>query len=461
MAYCTRCGAELPASSKYCVMCGLNIASRAVSAPVLVLVGIRPTVLAGYRSLCEVGIINNTDSVLRDIILKGASRLFETDQQISLPKLDPGPYKGHPLAFEIVPQLPGEYRIALSLILPSKSFGIGTYTGEVRVQIQGGLPGAEIHVEVNAERFIGVDMSHMINLGKPEMVIGDVDWRVVELYPVEEDALDIETAFRSKLVIREGGVERTVFMIPKREIVFGMAKRERQPEVDLTLRLLPIRSRSESPDNWRKSAMISKVHGRLKVERNKALIRDESLNGLFLRGVTEDDDRHIDSLDTWMELYGTLDEDQPVHRPLVRLPQNEWVDLPDHIDLCIGKDLLRLRLEVYRPQNRESVSAIRLVRVSNFPQHEYVQMIGPIKVGYGSSSLIQLQDTQLRVETAFEIYVGGDAYYIRSLVDTLVWLDGTCVASGTERALESGSTLQIGCTNLVFTAVDDKDFVTV
>ena len=464
---CEECGANIGSSDKFCQNCGSPIkkTNKSEKFSLMVLLKMKSSLRANEKAICDVNLINSSDLILSDVHVKARSDLFERDQEIHLVSLPPGEYKGKPLAFDVLPTLSGEYRIELEVGVSSDPQGIGQYDGEVRVEIgRSDDSSKSVHVDIKAERFVGVDMSGMIGWDRDKEKVDVIakaegEWKIVHLYPVKR--VEFEYAKRAKLLVQEQGKTRTVFLIAKQEICFGMAKRERRKEIDLTLRLLPSRSRAKDPENWQKSAMISKLHGRLRVVGAKMQIMDSSRNGIFIRGETEADDLELVSLGEWAELYGTLDEDGSEERSLVRIAKGEWVTIPDHVNISLGQNILRLNIRAFHSQDSGNIGAVRISRVSNCQQHEYIHILDRIYIGHSEENAVCINDGN--EETILgEIYVSKGQYHFRNFMRKgKVDIGGKLLSERSSCPLKPGDMIGIDQRSILFDSAQDNDFVNI
>ena len=186
-----------------------------------------------------------------------------------------------------------------------------------------------------------------------------------------------------------------------------MAKKSKEPEIDFTLRVLPSNSRQKNPENWMKSAMISKIHGRIKILHDQAMLKDESRNGIFIRGTTKSDHDALESLSDWSALYGTLEEEEkPEHsyRDFVRIPPQKWIPIPQYTQISLGENLLHLGIDVLKTKPTDLIDGIRITRLSNFENHQYIQLVNKVTIGKSPTCGININH-QDYPELAGEIFL--------------------------------------------------------
>jgi hypothetical protein len=107
-----------------------------------------------------------------------------------------------------------------------------------------------------------------------------------------------------------------LFLIGGSELWFGRNREDRARDLrnDVLLRVLPCRSAALDPDNWRKTTQISKVHGVIRIEEDRATLTDFSSRGTRFMGQrlqtglpTELSGRfHLDVADGALEFDGRM-----------------------------------------------------------------------------------------------------------------------------------------------------------
>lgn len=247
-----------------------------------------------------------------------------------------------------------------------------------------------------------------------------------------------ELSFRAKLTYI--GDKRKIFLIPKQSVAFGMAKKEINPEIDVTLRVLPVRSKELDNENWHKSGKISKIHGRIRISNDlKVEIIDLSQNGIYIKNVEGS------SIGEWVEVLGTQPEFGVEKNSIIRIPKGIWVALPNKVEISLGQDLLDLELCTYRDVEQR-VDCVILRRLYNVPQHEYVQLVKKVVLGEVTNGNNIINTTE-----SIEISVDKNQYKYRYL--------SSGAQSDTEyKAIFPGEILKIGSQELLFDKVSDSDF---
>ncbi|MCG3196468.1 MAG: hypothetical protein GHCLOJNM_00943 [bacterium] len=129
-----------------------------------------------------------------------------------------------------------------------------------------------------------------------------------------EDHLRRNNERRLLLVIQGGQTERKAFIWHQRHLVFGRAKKSENPDVDLTLRYLPIKPEGLFPENLEKTRKIPRRFGHVYIDERVVLIRNLHAKACFtLDGtpVCEGQERRIASnrftigFDGGLSLLGT------------------------------------------------------------------------------------------------------------------------------------------------------------
>ena len=251
-----------------------------------------------------------------------------------------------------------------------------------------------------------------------------------------------ELAYRAKIELLNSN--KKYFIFPKSTFKFGMAKKENVPEIDLTLRLLPSRNKQLDIDNWNKSALISKIHGQIRVIDNHIELMDLSRNGIYIIP-----DPSLMSLSDWFMVNDTPFEENNIGEKLfLKIPKNQWVKLPDQFNISIGKDILQLGVRAYHDSDN-SVSSVKIQRISNTIQHEYLQLTKRILIGSSTECAI---DVNTNTTYVLELSISDGQYYYRHIHL------GEIKSEGDYQLISPGDILEIGNTRMLFERVQDIDF---
>ena len=265
---------------------------------------------------------------------------------------------------------------------------------------------------------------------------------------------------RAQLTFDDG---HKIFVVAKNQIGFGRAKRSKEPEIDFVMRALPVRSCELDPENWQKSSRLSGCHGYFAYRNNTLYIKDNySKNGIF-----KVPDAIVSDLCSGLtDMDATESEDDSV--PLLSqkadslkpFKKGDWSFLPDHCTISLCKTgVLLLKTTVLRKSGK--ITAFRIERLSNWPQHLYIQLISKVIIGNSETSAIMLQDPAVTGEVA-ELTWEDVAFYLKRLSDnTSVTINSRQLELDTKVMLHEGCHIRIGDTEFIYTTATDDDFVNV
>jgi len=260
----------------------------------------------------------------------------------------------------------------------------------------------------------------------------------------------------------EGG--HKVFIIAKEQVGFGRKKKVKNRDVDIVLRLLPTRSPELDPENWQKSRKIGGCHGFFAYRKGGVHLKDNnSRNGIFkVPGKLEADllSQSMTDFDgtepenTGVEVF---DEKEVFLKPFKK---GIWSSLHDHCMLSLGKSgIILLKTSVIRKAGQ--ILAFKIERVSNCPQHEYVQLISKVIIGNSDTSAIKLNDPVVSGEAA-ELIWEDVTFYLKRLGDKIdMTVDSRLLKADEKVMLMEGNRITIGNTSLTYTTATDDDFVNV
>lgn len=257
-------------------------------------------------------------------------------------------------------------------------------------------------------------------------------------------------------ITTSGAYNRTVFILPTMETIFGMAKRQKNPDIDVVLRLIPSRSAKLDPENWEKSARISKVHWRLRVLDGRMQLMDTSRNGVLLDKFQLENE--IDSLGDFAEIFGTDNGHAGEGSNLIRIRKNIWINLPDKIQLNLGEDILGLMLKVFRDTQSSDIESISISRVTNHPQHLYLQLTQRIKIGTTPDCALQLDLREINGVVG-ELTVKGGDIHITSFVQNELRINDRVLLPGNPVVLMEKDVVAIGNARLEFGVAQDEHFL--
>ena len=256
---------------------------------------------------------------------------------------------------------------------------------------------------------------------------------------------------------------RRIFLLAGDVLGFGRDKRSKNPRMDITFRLLPLRSKELDPENWKRSMMISHCHGFFGFRNGGMYIQNSSRNGIY-HVLGDLDNRSMNgSID---DLAGTLNEedettDQSTKQcELQFLNPGEWVRLVSVSTISLGRTgLLHLKTRIF--WDRGKIISMLVERLSNWPQHSYVQVIEKALIGNSDKSAVRLLDPAIRGEPAYIVYRDGLFRLISTGSITPLSVNGGSIHPGREVPLQDGFEITIGNSNLSFRYANDDDFVRV
>lgn len=259
------------------------------------------------------------------------------------------------------------------------------------------------------------------------------------------------------------GKGRRVFVIAQRTLGFGKDKREKSEgrQVDITLRLLPCRSKSEDPENWRRNMMISHTHGFFGCEGGRMYVQNASLNGVYLFCGNVDSEAVSASIGEYgstLEEGGAIPDDS--EESLRLLAKGDWSPLADVSVLSLGKTgLLHLKTRIFREGGH--VDAMRIERMSNWTQHTYVQLIRRATLGNARSSCIPLGDAPPTCGDMAELTWDDGRFCIAGTGrEPSAIVEGVEVPKGVQVPLTEDAYVEVGAASFRFRTATDDDFVT-
>ncbi len=256
-------------------------------------------------------------------------------------------------------------------------------------------------------------------------------------------------------ITEPNSLDRKIFLLPASELVFGMSKREKHPDVDVVLRLLPSRSIKLDPANWKASAMISKAHWRLRVIDGQVQLMDISRNGITINR-TSLDDSDLESLGDIVGLFGTAPEKGEAD--FVRVIKNEWRTIPDHLSLTLGNNLLDLKIDTFRDERSNKVNSVRVSRLINYPQHQYLQLI--YRAGIGNSPACAVHFDVPGKDAVFgELLLKHGSIYINSFIENSLSLNDSILIPNLPTQLKEKDYLKFGDIKLFFNQALDDHFL--
>ncbi|BBM86308.1 hypothetical protein [Candidatus Uabimicrobium amorphum] len=155
---------------------------------------------------------------------------------------------------------------------------------------------------------------------------------------------------RAVLAYHDGQKQHKIFLIAKTRVGFGKAKKSQNPDVDITMRVLPLRSQELDPGNWARTKKISQHHGNFILRNNQFYIERLGKNGIF-----------------------TLEGNE--------IEKESLFTLKDTTQIRLAQESLQLKLKTVRDLETQSVNCLCVERVDNHVHHCYVQVIREVTIG--------------------------------------------------------------------------------
>lgn len=258
---------------------------------------------------------------------------------------------------------------------------------------------------------------------------------------------------RGLLTFEDSGDVHRLFLLGKDLVGFGKAKSERNPRVDITTRVLPLRSKELDPENWDQTTRLSSHHGNVVFEDGKFFLEDLSTNGIFIK---------VGGGTAQSELFGSA-----TFRPITArdgpMPtvarcgerMNRSFPILEQVCFSLGEDLLEVEATVLRSEDGP-VRGLHMVRLDNLPEHSYLQILSEVTIGSMQTADVGFVDP---IGSEFVVKVEREkGHYSLCVVDGTVVMNGEELTPGVPRKLEHGTQLVMGHKVFEFTHARDDDF---
>lgn len=424
---CPKCKEEIPEGSSVCNYCGAALQGPEAEVPseeggapaedfhdLLLGIKVAGSLREGELGACDLLLENKSEKRMTDIRFRIFSRALSEEVSLGpVRTLDPGPYRGKPLAFDLEPTKAGSaVRIGIEIRFRDER-GLATVVqGESRLTITRQRKGGDqVNLSIQGEKIMGVDMHQMVQMDRRRTTSlhleGDQDWRKIDLYfdyEQTEAERDREN-FRKRIVeiqrspdfpVRVATLRclqsspcRTYYLIPRAEIVLGRQRTDAHGDRlnDVILSLMP-----DNAENKELSKRISRQHARIRFDGERFFLsRHHSeaaptlLNGVALG---KEGEKLLASGDL-IGISGVLDLRLVISYLLEEAPAVEFT--PSLPPLSGGADLVRCGIN--RPGR---VASARLYRENNAPESEiYLMILKQVRIGSDPKSSICLPESSL------------------------------------------------------------------
>ena len=270
---------------------------------------------------------------------------------------------------------------------------------------------------------------------------------------------------RGLLICGEPGGDRParkLFLYGAERVEFGSAKHGALKTVDLTLRLLPLRSRRLDPENWRASRLLSAHHGSLVFREGQYFLEDHSTNGIFLQLPAEDNTTLGVAPVTFRQ--PTVSAGSTPSEPELGVDETEAVrmkrpfPLAESLQFSLCRDVLLMEARVIQRLEEEEPRGLHLARLSNRPEHGYLVLRGEVTLGTGSGVDVVVGEGSCGQASVGIAPHDGEGYRVRVLRGS-VRLDDVPLAPKQVHPLQDGARLDLAGTPVAFRHPVDDDFV--
>jgi len=424
---CPKCKEEIPEESSVCNYCGAALLPAEAEAPaeegaaaaedfrdLLLGIKVAGSLREGELGACDLLLENKSEKRMTDIRFRIFSRALSEEVSLGpVRTLDPGAYRGKPLAFDLEPTKAGSaVRIGIEVRFRDER-GLATVVqGESRLTITRQHKGGDqVNLSIQGEKIMGVDMHQMVQMDRRRTTSlhleGDQDWRKIDLYfdyEQTEAERDREN-FRKRVVeiqrspdfpVRVATLQclqarpcRTYYLIPRAEIVLGRQRADARGIRlnDVILGLMP-----ETDDNRILTQRISRQHARIRFDGDQFFLSRHHpeaaptlLNG---EPLCKDGEKLLASGDL-IEISGVLNLRLVISYLLEEAPAVEFT--PSLPPLSGGTDLVRCGIN--RPGR---VACARLYRENNAPESEiYLMILKQARIGSDPKNSICLPENSL------------------------------------------------------------------
>lgn len=428
--------------------------------PLLLVAGIRDNLMLNHNTACRLFFRNFDGGPIKDLRIRLKSRTADVacvERPLTIARgMDT---QKHPGTAQFKPDTAGDLVLSFMMDYTDCRGAVRSYEGDLVMNINepaANMQEAHITFNVTNSKMMGVDISDMVRIHGGER--GDSNPSTVDGFrrlpiamwqigftaapppsqPVQSGRVFPPLDGRYRLLCEGPDAGRRVMILTQNPLALGMKKYTSDPSVGLTLRLLPCRSEALDAENWQKTRYISSPHATLKACGDRFEIHDEqsSKNGVYLaEGGGE--------------------------RPAAarQLPKGKWERLPERCEIFIGRDVLQLSAQVFR--GAAGVDALRLTRVNNLPELEYVMAVRGLRIGAGAECAVRVNAPDYPVVVATLAWNGAVWSLTAAVESPQVRLNGRALRAGEAAPITAASRIQAGAYQWNFDAAAIEDFTEV
>jgi hypothetical protein len=496
---CDKCLSAVKPEGKAarCDMCGSELATHAITdervfLPLLPYMDIKRKLKLGRNSLCKLYFHNRDADEIQNVEVKIESKILCEGWSGLVRNVSRGIDKEPAVKTDICPKASGETALRLTLKYTDARGAVRVYSGDAEIEIvepEGKAQAAHVTVQMTNPTFRGighVEFSKMIELQNanvgPEPAPDDVcriliplrledytpaptkegDSRRIPILQIPREEAGVcagcfpKAMERARLVFTGAEEGRKVLLLTKPTVALGMKRFTKSPGVDLTLRLLPCRSEKLDHENWRHNRLISSPHATIAAHEDHFEIRDEphSKNGTFLVHISGGEGEPALSVGDGEPMYQKpmSPDDQMIPKVVATaevegemkpLPKGEWVTLPDRCEIAIGRRVLVLRAQTFTSRDR-GLYALRLERVGNYAELEYVLVVKRVYIGSLSKCPVRVRDAKFPPLAAALDWRDGQFRLLANVDDPPIRLDGKAIPKRGSVGLKRPCTITIG-----------------
>lgn len=444
----------------FCDYCGEPLKCQELEeeafTPLLLIAGIRDNLTLNHNTACRLFFRNFDAGSIRDLTVQLKSRTAREAWEERLPTIARGMDTDYIGVAEFLPAAAGDIVLVFILSFTDCRGARRRYQGELTMSIAdpaGNSQQAHITFNVTNSKMMGNDLSDLIRIhgaergdSNPPTVDGfrriPIALRLTEFAPGQlqgaaggRNFAAAGGRYRLEFEGREAG--RRVLILTQSSVALGMKKYTTDPRVGLTLRLLPCRSEALDPENWQKTLCISSPHATVQARADHVAIRDEpgSKNGVYL---------------------GESGGKRP-GAPARQLPKGDWQRLPERCEIFIGQQVLQLSAQTFCGE-RGGIEALRLGRVNNLPELEYLLAVRRVRIGSGAECAVRVGEPGFPAVAAM-LEWNGARWTLTAAVDTPeVKLGGRTLHAGETAPVTAASRIQAGAYQWSFDAAVVEDF---
>jgi hypothetical protein len=485
---CAHCSTAVKSIEKslYCMLCGETLTVRTYEEveffPLLLVIDIKKQLRLNQSYLCRMYFRNLDCEEIRNIAVKVSSKVLHEEWTDTISCITRGMSEVARARAELYPERPGDMALHFTIEFMDPRGAFRTYKGDVELEVappESQSQSANVTVNITASKAMGIDLSELVKFKDANLQAASapegyhripVALHLDKFKPgkrqpsPQSDAAPAAKLERARLVFEAAERGRKTILLTKSAITMGRRKQSQDSRVNLTLRVLP------SAENERANRAISKRHAHIQARGDHFEVQDdpESMNGAFLISLTGGegaDGLSIGDEETALQT-GVRPGDAPIVKtpepaevegPMTDLPKGQWVALPERCEISIGKRLLVLRAFTFTSRDR-GLYALRLQRVDNHPELEYVVIAKRAYIGSMTKCPIRVRDEKFPALAAALDYEEGQFTLFAFSENPPVCLNGKTVPSKSAVKLPRPSRITIGDYVWCFDQATDDDF---